>query len=250
MSISKTLTIVKDDPFETLRLCGGYYETPERDGQLFGPLVGYAGKYDAPDGTKKQWVGKVYYNFAKAEERPAILRYFAEGVAAQLYRAGIPIHTLLGAPMGGIRLAGTLGDIMGLRVIFAEKQVTRLATETQREESKLVLGRYEIEADERVVIVEDVCNNFSTTEELTRLVENSGGCVEAVACAFNRSDKRAIPCRDGKGHMYVVSFAHRLTDQYKQEEPWVANAIQTVGLAKKPKDEWARLEEAVAHFRQ
>ncbi|MEK7150688.1 MAG: phosphoribosyltransferase family protein [Patescibacteria group bacterium] len=248
--MKRPITIVPNDPFETLRLADGYYETPERDGKFFGPLVGYAGKYDAPDGSKKQKVGKAYLNFVRAEQEPALLRYYAQGIAEKLHRERISIDAFLGAPMGGIKLATVIADIMGVRSIFAEKVVTRVATESQREESKLVLGRYEIDKNDHIVIVEDVCNNFSTAAELIDLIRISQGFTAGIACAFNRSDNLRIVAHEPYMVVPVVSFAYKPTKQYTQEEPWVAEAIQTVGLVTKPKHEWQRLEEAMRLFRK
>lgn len=236
--------IVRDNPIETLRLCGGYYEAPERDGEICGPLVGYARQYDAPDGTKKQWVGKIYYNFARAEENPAVLQYFASGILKQLCSARIVPLAFLGAPMGGIRLAGALGDLTGLRVIYAEKKVIKPESGREREEAELILDRYDIEKGEAVVIVEDVCNNFSTTSELVKLVERNGGKVIGIACAINRSGRPWFT-----EFTPVISFVFKPTGQHRQEEYWVWEAIAKYGLVKKPKHEWSRLKEAMEKFR-
>lgn len=228
---------------DSLRRCGGYYECPKdsKDRRL-GPLVGFAGKYEDKDGQMKQWVGDVYYNFAKAEERPSVIGKFALLVAEQVERrlTFLPDY-VLGAPMGGVIFGFVLAEnLLGpIGYIFAEKKIIALATATQREQSKLVLDRHEVKPESRVIIAEDVCNNFSTTQELQELLARNGSSVVGIACELNRSESTSwngIP---------VVSTLHIPTKQYKQEDPEVAEDIARGNVVWKPKDEWPKLAEAM-----
>src|SRR3989344_3735947 len=73
------------DPLFLLRQFHGYYETRRNPaGTRLAPLVGYAGKYRASDGTMKQYVGDVYANFARAEEHPLVLTTWAGMMTARL----------------------------------------------------------------------------------------------------------------------------------------------------------------------
>ena len=65
----------------------------------------------------------------------------------------------------------------GCRGIFVEKKVLQAAEVGRREKSKLVCGRYDIYEGDRVVIVEDIVNNFSTAKEMNALVEEAGATV-------------------------------------------------------------------------
>ncbi len=248
--MDKIPEVVQNQPLETLKGCKGYYACPQcPDGRLLGPLVGYAGQYDAPDGTKKHFVGRVYYNFAMAEQWPHLLTFFANGVrVAMRSRMSDDSYTSLfvGAPMGGIRLAGELGRVYGKRAIFAEKKVTAAATGNQREKSMLVWGRHSPEAGDHVVLVEDLVNNYSTTAELVALVEQAGAEVIAVACAINRSPEDHYHAPDGR-EIPVASYLHIPTEQFKQEDPAVAEYIAAGQICWKPKLEWVKLEAAMAN---
>ncbi|MBI3589290.1 MAG: hypothetical protein HY093_02655 [Candidatus Liptonbacteria bacterium] len=233
-------TIIVNDPLATLRNCGGYYECPkEPDGKRLGPLVGYAGKYGL-DG--EHFVGDVYYNFARAEQYPAVRDHFARQMENRFPFSGVDVF--LGSPMGGILLAGDLGRVTsGTRVIFAEKKIISLANGGQREESILVIDRHEIWPGDLVVIVEDVCNNFSTTDQLIRLVEELGGKVIEVVCFLNRSPHDVVP---GVGVIIrVLSLLHIETVQYQQDNPAVVDDIQAGNVVWKPKRDWERLSAAM-----
>jgi adenine/guanine phosphoribosyltransferase-like PRPP-binding protein len=226
--------IVPGDLLATWKNCGGYYKCPESaDGKLLGPLVGYRGTYKVSNGSKEHFVGKVYYNFAKVEQWHQARAQFA-GALHEFVR-GRYIDVMMGAPMGGILLAGDLGGICNRRSIFAEKKVTKVATESSREESHLIINRHDLLRGDRVAIVEDVCNNFSTTEELISLVKSVGAYVVAIVCALNRSKFDKYVDRP------VVSLLHIPTDQYKQDDPVVAEYVQRGQVVWKPKDEWEKL---------
>ncbi|MCX6784930.1 MAG: hypothetical protein NTV81_03275 [Candidatus Komeilibacteria bacterium] len=95
--------IVPGDPLATLLNCGGYYEAP-----LGGPLVGYAGKYDGPDGKKLQFVGRIYANFSSADQYPWVLDSLATDLTSKIPKE-LNCTLLVAAPMGGIKLAEALG---------------------------------------------------------------------------------------------------------------------------------------------
>lgn len=240
------IKVAGDDHLETLRLCDGYYACPKTpDGKRLGPLVGYAGKYEAPDGQQLQWVGDIYANFAKAEPRTNALNHFARCLSARIFARITLSDDLIfcGAPIGGYSLAGALGSWLDLDVIKAEKKVTALATSSSREKSKLVFARHSVEPGANYVIVEDVCNNFSTTEELIKLICSAGGKVLAITCFLNRSltvdreyHSAAMPC-----DIQVISLVRLPIPEYKQDDPAVAEDIAKGNVVWKPKDEWHRL---------
>lgn len=245
-NIKDLVMIHPNDHLETLKRCGGYYRCPTAPDARLGPLVGYAGKYKDASGAEKAYVGEVYYNFAMAEELPHVLDHYATCFAVKnmgLLLKGIDLDILLGAPMGGILTAGALGRALLRRVVFAEKKVTAVATKEKREESILVLDRHAISAGKKVAVVEDVCNNFSTTEKIISLVEKAGSQVVAIFCWLNRSSVTEYEI--GETVMPVVSLLHIPTAQYRQDDPYVSSAIETGNVVWKPKDEWKRLEQAM-----
>lgn len=241
--------IAGDRHLETLGNCGGFYSCPKDSaGQRLGPLVGYAGKYEAPDGQQLQWVGDVYVNFAKAELYANVLKFFAGRLSNRLdAQVGLNnIDVFCGAPIGGYSLADALGLSNDIDMIKAEKKVTALATPTSREKSKLVFSRHNVEPGLRYVIVEDVCNNFSTTEELVALISSAGGKVLAIACFLNRSLTFAqyfstvMAC-----NISVVSLVRLPINEWKQDDSAVAEDIAKGNVVWKPKDEWDRLTKAM-----
>jgi len=255
--MSKTIEIAGSDHIETLRRAGGYYQCPKDPltARRFGPLVGYAGKYQAPDGSQKQWVGDIYANFAKAEEYPDVLFHFASCMKDGLAGLINSIDVFCGAPIGGYAFSMMLGLVFHKPAIKAEKKTTVLATETMREQSKIVFARHSVERGARYAITEDVCNNFSTTEDLIDIIYAAGGEVTAIICLLNRSLKvdnvfyfqpAAIGCVIS---VPVVALVRLPIYEYHQDDPFVAEDINCGNMVLKPKDEWNRLMEAMSAAR-
>ena len=224
-------------------------------GLRLGPLVGYAGKYQAPDGSQKQWVGEIYANFAKAEEHPGALFHFASCLKDRPAKIIDSIDVFCGAPIGGYAFSTILGLVLDKPVIKAEKKTTMLATETMREQSKIVFGRHSIEKGVRYAIVEDVCNNFSTTGGLINAIDFAGGKVTAIVCLLNRSlmvedvfhfhlTRVPINC-----YIPVVTLTRLPIHEYQQDDPFVADDINRNNVVLKPKDDWNRLMEAMSVVR-
>ncbi|MBU1036458.1 hypothetical protein KKF32_00295 [Patescibacteria group bacterium] len=230
--------IVLHSPLTIIKECEGYYECPVVGGQRVGPLVGYAGTYE----PGKHFVGDVYVNLAKVEQYPVVMAHFAKLL---LQRAGVAgIDVFCGAPMGGISFANMLAYLNESRFVFAEKKATTLATTSSREETQLILGRHEIQAGDRVVIVEDVSNNFSTTEKLLQLIKEAGAEVTAILCVLNRSltvDDEYIAKDDSR--IPVISLVRQKIMEYRQDDLAVAEDVASGNVVWKPKprDQWARL---------
>ena len=247
--------IADDRHLETLGNCDGYYECPKNsDGRRLGPLVGYTGTYKGLDGKPMQFVGDIYANFAKAEPHSNVIRFFVRCLSDRLeVKVGFErIGAFCGAPIGGYRLADTLGLVNNILTIKAEKNVTELKTATSRERSELVFARHNVEKNARYVIVEDVCNNFSTTEELIRLIVGHGGKVVAIVCFLNRSLRvdEEYPSLTRVGIMGrlllpVVSLVRMPIHEWKQDDPAVADDIARGNVVWKPKNEWGRLMQAM-----
>lgn len=227
-----------------LKKLGGYYECPESpEGKLLGPLVGYAGRYQDKEGASRQFVGKVYYNFAKGEQNPKFRQTCGYQLKQELMKHILHLDCVIGLPMGGIMLATELGSQFNCDTIFAEKRITKLADGEQREQSRLVIERHDLKPESRVVLVEDVCNNFSTTLLAIELVESMGCRVVAIACAINRSPEDHFHAFD---YVWpVVSVVHKNTPEWKQDDPAVADYISSGQVVWKPKNDWKRLQEAM-----
>lgn len=223
-----------ESPLALLAQCGGYYEQPPG-----GPLVGYAGRY----GDGKQFVGRIYANFAKAERNGLVLRHFAEELVRKFPQITDPNIGFCAAPEGGKALAVALANITGAGYLFPEKRVTALKTESSREKSDLVWGRHEPEKDESWWIVEDVCNNFSTTKEMIALIESKGASVAGIICFLNRS----LDVDDvyGSKILPVLSLVRKVIAEYRQDDPMVATDVKAHNVVWKPKNDWDKLANAM-----
>lgn len=231
---------LRKDPLTVLHALGGYYECPKSPtGERLGPLVGYAGTYDVGDGRRLQYVGDVYANFAQAEQHPEVYGTWAARMGDQLQQSGVTVF--MGMPMGGILVAQAMARVMGVRVIYPEKMITALKTATSREQSKLVLNRHTLEPSDRVIIAEDVTNNFSTTAEALNLIRVSGAMPLAIASFFNRSPVREY------AELPVISLVFRTLPEYRQDDEAVVRDIATGNVKWKPKDQeaWPALMEAM-----
>lgn len=228
-------------PLVVLKSCGGYYHAPkDRQGNYIGPLVAYAGTYES-EGGPRNYVGFEFYNFARAEALPRVRSYFAKMIADKLRQENVSVDVAMGAPMGGIMLASAIGKKLDVRTIFAEKETIVPADKAigRKEESRLVVSRHELNPGEDVVIVEDVCNNFSTTGKLRDLIRDRGCKLTAILCAFNRSGQESwegVP---------VISAEFIPTKQYRQEEVEVASLVEARQVVWKPKAEWDNLVQIV-----
>ena len=238
--------IVAKDLLGALRILGGYYECPkDAQGKRLGPLVGYAGR----DAQGRQKVGDVYANMAMLEEWP---RLIGLPIAEDGTLEDLQLHkptVVCAAPLGGMTIAPCLAGILGLRYIFAEKKVTSLATDHSREKSKLVFARHEPERGDRVVIVEDVCNNFSTTNELVELIQQYGAEAVKIFCLLDRSPGSLNPSffRTNAGRIILVkAVVRKPIPEYEQDDSAVAADITAGNVVWKAKDEWPRLMAAMS----
>ena len=242
ISLAKPRFDFKAEPLSLLKACNGYYKSPvDEKGKSIGPLMGYAGKYKAVDGSEKNYIGFEYFNFSRAETEPSVRAHFAALIGKALKKAGIKYDSVLGAPMGGILLAGSIGDHLGCRTIFAEKEVVGVMDKVKgiKEISRQIIDRHEIFPGDGVVIVEDVCNNFSTSEKLQNLIEEHGGHLVAIVCAFNRSGK------DHWNDIPVISAQFIPTEQFLQSDETVSDLLQAGNIIWNPKKEWLSVLEAM-----
>jgi orotate phosphoribosyltransferase len=219
----------------------GWYVCPKNsEGMRLGPLVGYAGTYKDGD-EKKHFVGEVYFDFAAVEELPVFLEAFASVLAKKIKAIFGKPDWVLGAPMGGLFLTSAVARHLGCRALFAEKKVTKAAEGDQREESVLIFGRHTPEAGTWGVILEDVFNNFSTTELLLALIESVGAEARGMAGSMNRSDRTEFEWKEQK--VGVVSALHRPTPQYRQDDAFVVKDITAGNVVWKAKPERKKLRQ-------
>lgn len=239
MNMSKQMAVIRESKglLDALHRLGGYYVCPkDADGRRLGPLVGYAGK----DEKGRQKVGDIYANFAKMEEYPRILAHYAPMLLSRIDPEFLDsVDVFCGMPMGGVKLSGLLALDSWKQDMYLEKRVLVAETPTTREVSQLTFGRHEVQEGARVVLVEDVVNNFSTTGAAIDLFKFAGAEVIGILCLLNRSDRTSYGL-----DLSVVSIVWQPMPQYAQDDPAVADDITRGNLVAKPKREndWARLQ--------
>ena len=234
-------------PLDLMRQVGAFYECPkDAAGKRLGPLVGYAGR----DHTGRQYVGDIYVNFAQAERHPALLAIFSTALGDAVRAQGLSVlmgraKGFCGAPEGGKAFAYQLAADHAKHYIYPEKKVTGLADATRRETSDLVFSRHEPARGESWFIVEDVCNNFSTTSTLVALIESFGASVAGVLCFLNRSGVVTTSYEPREGLILpVVAVVQKPFGQFDQADPDVAGDIARGNVVWSPKRDWQALAAA------
>lgn len=248
MNIDQIQTIMQHegDPLAILQSLGGYYECPkDQSGKRIGQLVGYAGKYDTNSG-KKQFVGEIYANFSIAEQYPTIMLSFADSLIAHIPEVILEEITIVCGPQIGGFAIGTLCALSKKwRLAYIEKVIQQLATETLREQSRLDFLRHSVIEGDKVLLTEDVLNNFSTTKEAIALIESLGAEVVCIAGLLNRSDNTEKYYHYGDRSVPVVSLVRKRIEQWKQDDPAVQYDISIGNVVLKPKNEWGTLMNAI-----
>lgn len=230
-------------PAEFAHACGAYYERPKGpSGEPLGPLVGYAGR----DQDGNQYVGDVYIDFAKIEENADLLYTHVSWNLAVKLKAVLQRGTAFcGAPEGGKALALQLAFIAKERYFYPEKTLVSGATADTRARTELAFLRHSVYPGQRVVIVEDVCNNFSTTADLISRIEKAGGVVAGIACFLNRSLEVDEVFTATNGKYPVIALWREKIMQYRQDDPYVAAEVQSGNVVWQPKYDWERLMDAM-----
>ncbi|HOZ53565.1 MAG TPA: phosphoribosyltransferase family protein [bacterium] len=228
--------IMETDPLVVLKNCDGYYSAKNKDGKITGPLVAYAGTYETESQQKKNYVGFEYFNFAKAEENPEALDYFARSLAGKL--KDLQPDMIIGAAMGGLFLSCLVAKHLGCRLGFAEKKIVKVADPTQglKEISELIIERHEIKAGDKIIIIEDVVNNYSTTQKMQELIREKGGEFIGIGCAINRSGKSFYE------ESPVESVCFVTAQQFRQNDPAVSQLIAEDKIVWKAKQNWPELK--------
>lgn len=226
------------DAYQILKDCDALYESPkDSQGKYIGPVVAYAGL----DEQGRNFVGFHYVNIAQAEQeylpRTELSKMIAEKITQKV---GKP-NRLVAAPMGGLVFGVSAANILEAKISFFEKKYIRLNDPEKniREEYELVYKRHNISLGEKVIIFEDLCNNFSVTQKMIEMLKELGAEVVAIACIFNRSEKQefmGIP---------VIAVMHTPIPEYKQDDPEVKGIIEAGNIVLSAKKEWARLKAAM-----
>jgi len=229
---------------DLLRQCGGYYKAVIDPGTNLpiGPMVAYSGTYGI-EGGKRQYVGYAYYNCAMLEQHPAVARAFVRGLASIVLSRQLPeFQCVVGVPDGGLIVGQNTALVLEKHYAGLQKKVVEVGTPTTKEKTELVFARHGIDAGMRVVLCEDLINNFSTTDKAIQVVEKAGGEVVGLIALINRS----WPARNDYNGLPAVVLLERPTPQFKQEDPEVVEHLKAVGFLPDVKPSWTVVAEAMA----
>lgn len=103
------------------------------------------------------------------------------------------VHTILTAPMGGVIIGQDVARELCAHHIFTEREMSRWPSITIDKPyitNNLILRRgFQIEPNEKILIIEDVITTGRTTKELMSLVQEHLGRVVGVGAIVDRSDE-------------------------------------------------------------
>jgi orotate phosphoribosyltransferase len=153
--------------------------------------------------------------------------------------------------LAGLRFSQEVARLIACRHISAEKKTVSLEENRQRPNEELILGRYEVEAGDRVLIGEELVNNISSAGKIVRLVEEAGGEVAGIMCAINRSFpfRNTYVPEEGRPPIPIVSVIERETPQYRQDDPEAVALVAAGNIIWKPKVEhWPRLQKVMEEY--
>lgn len=120
-----------------------------------------------------------YFQCAKVLQHPEYLTAFSVIISDEF--ESIQPDVVISPAIGGVVLGTEVGTQLGCRTIFAE-----------RKDGKMVIRRgFEIKADEKVLIVEDVITTGGSVMEVMDLVSETGGNIIGIGVLVDRSNGEA-----------------------------------------------------------
>lgn len=219
------------------------YICPKINGKRLGPLVVYAGK----DKQGRNLVGDIYFNFSKIEESPRATRVFAEVIYQKLGCGGLVnrFDTVCGVPNGGRTLGQALAEVAEKRFVYLEKS-PKPTKAGHKQEFTWELSRFELEAGERVVVLEDVFNNFQNTDSTLTAIASSGVEIIALCGALNRSLYHQTSYRskiaDFPDEIPVLAAIAQSFAEFEQDDSEVAEDITNGNVVYEVKKNWPFLQ--------
>lgn len=224
-----------EDLLELGKRCDAVYVCPtDGHGQRTGPLVAYAGK----DDQGRNLVGDIYFNFRRIEVHPKAVEAFAEVACQKLHDQDLldAFDTVCGIPQGGRTFGQMLALVAGKRFAYADKK-PKPTKEGRKQEYSWDLSQFDFEQGERIVIAEDVYNNFQNTNNTLAEIAVTGATIMFLVGALNRSP---IYNTTYMG-LPVIASIREAYPEYRQDDPAVAADIAAGKLELEVKKNWARL---------
>ena len=124
-----------------------------------------------------------YFQCANVLRYPRLAGKLCDELMAKVkkeLKGGIKADGVISPAMGGIIVGHEVARALDVKHIFAEKQ-----------DGKLVMRRFKIEAGESYVVAEDVITRGGRVQETIDIVEAAGGKVAAVVVLVDRSGGKA-----------------------------------------------------------
>ena len=141
-----------------------------------------------------------YFQCAKVLQYPEYLTAFSIMIADQFENQKPDV--VISPAIGGIVLGTEVGTQLGCRTIFSE-----------RKSGKMVIRRgFNLEPDERILIVEDVITTGGSVKEVMNLVEKSNAEILGVGVLVDRSNGHV------KLHKNQYSIINLKAESYHENE--------------------------------
>ena len=118
-----------------------------------------------------------YFQYALVLQHPECAQRLGEGIAGEFKDKGITC--VAGPAIGGIIIAHEVARALKARCIFGERV----------ENGKMVLKRFKLEPQDKVLIVEDVITTGGSIKELIDIVKATGAIIVGVGALADRSSE-------------------------------------------------------------
>lgn len=241
---------VDSNPWELGVLCDAVYQCPKdpETGKRLGPLVPYAGK----DARGRNLVGDDYFNFAKIEEQPQVLDFFATKIARLIAFSDVLCRatTIVGIPDGGRSLGQAVARFANRRFVYPVKVPRPKLPGATKDEFNFVFTRIELSEDDFVIVCDDVHNNFQNTGIVLDEIKATGAKVIGLCSALNCSmtfDHHYLQANSGPGAVSIpiATAIRRAIPEFDQDDPAVIDDIRSGNLEPHVKANWERLKSRV-----
>ncbi len=122
----------------------------------------------------------------------------AQGLCRELAHRfeGLKVKVVLSPAIGGIIVGYELARVLGARAIFAERVAGKM---------RLRRG-FQLQKGERAVVVEDVVTTGGSLQEVTRLVQETGGRVVGRGALVDRSKGKADPALQSLVSLDIINY--------------------------------------------
>ena len=225
---------IGDDLMDLAKRCDAVYICPKVDGRREGSLVVYAGQ----DGQGRNLVGDIYFNFRRIEPHLKVVNEFAFASVKKLRDRGLidRFDTVCGIPNGGRTFGQMRAYVANKRFVYADK--TPIPTDPgKKQEYSWDLSQFDFEPGERVVVAEDVFNNFQNTDRTLDTIAATGVEIVCLVGALNRS---SVYDTNYKG-LPVIASIREAYPEFEQGDPEVIADIAAGRLELEVKKNWDKL---------